>query len=77
MIAVIATVTLGYGTKVVVNRSYLNTPTMSKLPTIGDLRASLEKLNIWRKSAKNYIKRDVEAQFIEKEAPNAPRKKHL
>ena len=51
MIAVIATIAIGYGTKIVVKRWNLNAPTMPKLPTLGELKASLERLNIWRKNA--------------------------
>jgi len=51
MIAVIATIAIGYGTKIAAMRWNLNAPTMPKLPTLGDLKASLERLNIWRKSA--------------------------
>jgi len=51
MIAVIATITIGYGTKVAAKRWNLNAPTMPKLPTLEELKASLERLNIYRKNA--------------------------
>ena len=51
IIAVIATIAIGYGTRIVAKRWNLNTPTMPKLPTLGELKASLERLNVWRKNA--------------------------
>jgi len=51
MIAVIATIAIGYGTKIAAKRWNLNAPTMPKLPTLEELKASLERLNIYRKSA--------------------------
>ncbi len=51
MIAMIATIAIGYGTKIAAKRWNLNAPTMPKFPTLGELRASLERLNIWRKNA--------------------------
>ena len=51
MIVVIATIAIGYGTKIAAKRWNLNAPTMPKPPTLEELKASLEKLNIYRKSA--------------------------
>lgn len=51
MIAVIATIAIGYGTKIAAKRWNLNAPTMPKLPTLEELKASLERLNIYRKNA--------------------------
>ena len=48
VVTVLATMTIAYGAKKVVNHYDLKAP---KMPTLEDLKASLEKLRNWRKGA--------------------------
>jgi hypothetical protein len=45
---VLGTITIGYGAKKMANHYDLKAP---KMPTLEDLKASLEKLRNWRKGA--------------------------
>jgi hypothetical protein len=51
MIAVIATIAIGYGTKAAAKQWNLKAPNMPQFPNLEELKASLERLNIYRKDA--------------------------